>query len=69
MKTTIQIKADILELILDEVKDMRKKDDSLSDTIEFTIIEQTDTHLGSDRFSAELKSGYSECYGKGIILK
>ena len=67
--TTIQIKSDLLKMILKEAESMRRLDSSLSDTIVFNLITPTDSHLGSDRFGAELKSGYSECYGKAIILK
>lgn len=70
MKTVqIQMTADLLKLILKEVDNMKRLDSSLSDTIVFNVIGYTDTHLGNDRFGAELKSGYSECDGKAIILK
>lgn len=69
MKAQIQITTDLLKLILSEVDNMRKNDSSLSNTILFELVEPTDSHLGNDRFGAELKSGYSECYGKAIILR
>ena len=60
---TLQIKIETLEMIIDEVKHQRSLDSSLSETIEFELINGTDTWLGDDRFSATLKSGYQECYG------
>ena len=59
----LQINIETLQSIIDEVKNERALDNSLSETIEFELIKSTDTWLGNDRFSATLKSGYQECYG------
>ena len=65
---TIQIKIDLLKKIVQEAETMKSHDSSLSDTLLFTVIHSTETHLGNDRIAVELKSGYSECIGKSIVI-
>lgn len=62
MKVTINM--DMLERILENAKLARKGNDSLSMTIEFEQISESDTHLGSDHVAATLKNSYAECDGE-----
>ena len=61
MKTQLTIQQ--LEQILIAAKNNKKYDSSLSDTVEITVIKQTDCHAGGDTIRAELLSSYSECMG------
>lgn len=62
----IQITISDLEALIQRAKKMQKYNSSLSSTIEFSLVSASDTHLGSDRFKAELKSGYAECVNTSI---
>lgn len=65
MKTiTISIKD--LELIIELAKRAKSTDSSLSETVELSLIKESDTHLGSDMLEVWLKSSYSECVGHRI---
>lgn len=67
MKTlSIQLSIEELERILSDAKLMRHHDSSLSNTIQLTLIRETDSHNGSDLVAANLKSGYAECDSKSI---
>lgn len=65
---TLQIKIETLEMIINECKHQQSLDNSLSNTIEFELINGSETWLGDDRFSAILKSGYQECYGTKLQI-
>lgn len=63
MKMTIQY----LENIVNMAKGFKELDSSLSDTIEFDLLKEKDTFLGSDTIKVHQKSAYSECNGKNLI--
>ena len=65
---TIQIKISDLEMIIEEAKHQKTLDNSLSETLEFELIQGTETWLGNDRISVVLKSGYQECYGQKLFI-
>jgi hypothetical protein len=56
-------------MIIDEAKQQKLSDNSLSNTIEFELIEGTETWLGNDRLSATLKSCYQECFGQKLFIR
>lgn len=66
--STIQLTIETLEMIIDEAKHQQSIDSSLSSTLEFELINGTDTWLGNDRLSVILKSGYQECYGQKLYI-
>jgi hypothetical protein len=62
----IQLTINDLKFIIKEAEDMKQKDLSLSDTIEFDVIKTTDLHLGHDEGIIFIKSSYSDCNSKFI---
>ena len=69
MKTKISISIGDLEAIIEEAKMLKKIDSSRSDTLEFELLEECDTHLGSDKVRVWVKSNYSECVGDIIYSR
>jgi len=57
----MQIKITDLEMILIFAKAKQKSDSDASGTLVFNVIEETDTHLGSDVIEVEQKSAFAEC--------
>lgn len=64
MQMTIQR----LQNIIDMAKGFKELDSSLSDTIEFELLKEKDTHLGSDTVRVLQKSAYGECNGKYLFM-
>lgn len=60
MKMTIQRLGNIINM----AKGFKELDSSLSDTIEFELLKEKDTFLGSDTIRVHQKSVYSECINK-----
>jgi hypothetical protein len=56
-----------LKRIISIAEGCMEDDSSLSDTLQFTLVEHCDTHTGSDIVRVDLLSAYSECFGKNII--
>ena len=61
MKASLQITIADLEMIIVYAKAKKQNDSAASNTLVFNLIEETDTHLGSDAIKVEQKSAYSEC--------
>lgn len=62
----IQLSIEKLEYIIALAKKQQKADDSLSTTLQFTLIDKIDSHLGDDHVAVWLQSGYAEC--NGVLL-
>ena len=57
-----------LQEILDNARESKKYNDSLSNCIEIELLEITDVHVANDKVSATLLSDYAECSGKNIYV-
>lgn len=63
----IQLHINKLKAIIEMAEGFKQLDDSLSETITFELLSETDTWLGTDRVRVHQKSWYSECDGKYLI--
>lgn len=61
MKTTISLKLNELEAMIEAARSRMATDDGFSDCIEITVIDQTDVHGASDKVAVYLMSKYAEC--------
>lgn len=60
---TIQIKIDDLKKIIERAEEEITHDSSLSSTLKIDLINECDTHTGSDAVLVTVKSSYQECIG------
>lgn len=60
----IQLSIEKLEHIILLAKEQQKTDSSLSSTLQFSLIDKSDTHLGDDHVAVWQQSAYAECDGK-----
>jgi hypothetical protein len=60
---TIQIKIDDLKKIIERAEEEITHDSSLSSTLKIDLINECDTHTGSDELLVTVKSSYQECIG------
>jgi hypothetical protein len=60
----IQITITQLENLLDVARESQKRDSSLSNTIQMTLLAENQTHCGADKLRFDLKSSYAESNGQ-----
>ena len=64
----IQMTLSTLQEILDNAREAKKYNTSLSNTVVIELLQECDTHTGNDGISVEQLSDYAECYGKNIYV-
>jgi hypothetical protein len=64
MKTTIQLSIHQLKNLIEVAEEAKKKDDSLSSTIEIVLIRHTDYLTGTDKVEYKLISSYQDANGQ-----
>lgn len=61
-----QLTIQAIESLLDVANKAKQTDDSLSSTIEFELLEDRDSHTGSDKVRFTLKSSFQDANGTFI---
>ncbi len=67
-KMKIQLTIDTLKKIIHQAEIQAGFDSSLSTTVEIALINECDTHTGSDQVGVKIKSGFQECDGKWLNI-
>ncbi len=60
----IQLSIEKLEHIITLARKAKSLDNSLSTTLQFTLIDKIDSHLGDDHVAVWQQSGFAECNGE-----